>query len=99
LGPARATSATCTRGVASNLTDPTGNCLTSYAALERALTTSTNAMASANATFTGGNPIYGALGKPATQVVVPGATTLAELTNLNANLYIPFSVQPGLPGS
>lgn len=94
IWPDRATG-TCSAVVASNLSSPKANCLVSLTALEAALTTESSAVAAAN----GGNPIWQALGSPTEQVVVPGDVTVTELNNLNANLYIPFSVQPGAPAS
>ncbi len=94
IWPNRATGA-CTSTVASNLSSPTGNCLTSMSALENALWTHSTAVNGANH----GNPIWQTLGAPTNQVIVPGDLTVATLNNLNSNLYIPFSVQPGAPAS
>ncbi|MGI0070501.1 MAG: hypothetical protein ACRECT_00235 [Thermoplasmata archaeon] len=90
--PDRATG-TCAASVASNLSSPTGNCLNSLAALERALTTPSTAVATAN----GANPIWQTLGMPPLQVVVPGDLSIPQIDNLDSNLYIPFSVSPGAP--
>ncbi len=87
--------ATCSPMVASNLSSPTGDCLTSWGALAKALVTSSSSVSTANH----GNPIWEALGSPTTQVVVPGDLTVAELNNLDANLYIPYSVAPGAPST
>jgi hypothetical protein len=89
---------TCRAVVASNLSSPTANCLTSIGALQRAFATSSSADAAAN----GGampNPIWATLGNPSAQVVIPGVTSAAQITTLNANLYIPFSVAPGAPAT
>ncbi len=95
IWPARDTG-TCTKAVADNLTSPTGNCLTTLAALVSAITTFTSANAAAN----GGsspNPIWATLGNTSLQVVIPGLTVPGQIMNLNSNLYIPFAVQPGAP--
>ncbi|HVC58124.1 MAG TPA: hypothetical protein VND15_01460 [Candidatus Acidoferrales bacterium] len=87
-----ATTGTCTQVIASNLTNATGNCLTSYAALQRALTTQSNDVAVANA----GNPIYQTLAGNKTisvQVIVPGAPVVTMLANANTNLDIPFVIK------
>ncbi|MCI4329563.1 MAG: hypothetical protein L3J80_01670 [Thermoplasmata archaeon] len=84
-------SPTCTMSVHSNLSNPTGNCLTSFGALQTALKTcSSSATAFNNATA---NPIWQTLKSGCDQVVVPGG----NLSDLNGNLYIPFSVMPGAP--
>ncbi|MGB6501378.1 MAG: hypothetical protein WBG19_08280 [Thermoplasmata archaeon] len=88
----------CTQVVPSNLSSPTADCLTSFTALATAFGTNTNATANANTTL-GGNALFEALGEPSAQVVVVGASGLSDLMNLNANLYTPFSVQPGLPST
>jgi hypothetical protein len=87
-------SPTCTVRSPSNLSDPTGNCLTSYAALERAVTGCSSSAANYNnATH---NPIWQtlvSLGMPkCAQAFIPGG-----IDALNTNLYIPFSVSPGAP--
>ena len=97
IWPDRATGA-CTALVASNLSSPTANCLTSITGLVHALSTSSSAVAAANG-GSNNNGIWKALGGPKTQVVVPGDVTVAEINNLNANLYMPFAVQPGAPSS
>ncbi len=95
------TTGTCTATVPSNLSAPTANCLTSFAALGRALTTCSSAAASFNAAAK--NPIWETLVSvgvsPCAQVLVPGDLTVSQLSNLNANLYIPFLVQAGGPAS
>ena len=95
--PDRVTGA-CTAHTASNLSSATGNCLTSIAALARALGQQSSAVATANG-GSPGNPIWKALGGPKDQVLVPGDITIAQLNNLNSDLYIPFSVVPGAPSS
>ena len=97
IWPDRVTGA-CTARVASSLSSATGNCLTTIAALDSALTTSTTAIATANG-GSPGNPIWKAFGGPNAQVVIPGDLTIAQINHLNTNLYIPFSVQPGAPSS
>ncbi|MCI4363522.1 MAG: hypothetical protein L3K13_04370, partial [Thermoplasmata archaeon] len=95
--PDRATG-TCAATTTSNLSSPTGNCLNSFAALSRALDTSSSSVARANG-GSPGNPIWKSLSGSGLQVVVPGDINIAQLNNLNANLYIPFSTQPGAPSS
>ena len=95
--PDRATGS-CSTVVTSNLSSPTGNCLTSLAALEAALTTQSTSVATANS----GNHIWTTLrnsGAVDLQVLVPGDVTVSQINNLDSNLYIPFSVQPGAPSS
>ncbi|HZY70689.1 MAG TPA: hypothetical protein VFF67_06915 [Thermoplasmata archaeon] len=94
IWPDRA-SARCTATNTSNLSTPTGHCLTSISALDAAMVTSASDVAAVNA----GNAIWKTLGKPNVQVVIPGDTTVAEANNLNGNLYIPFATQPGAPPS
>lgn len=82
---------TCTATVHSNLSSPTGNCLTSFSALRAAMKTcSSSASVFNNVTA---NPIWQTLQSGCDQVVVPGGS----LSELNGNLYIPFSVMPGMP--
>ncbi len=92
---------TCSTVEASNLSNPTGNCLTSLTALERAMTTCSSAAANFNAAAK--NPIWQTLVSvgvsPCVQAIVPGDMSIAQLNNLNSNLYIPFLVQPGAPAS
>ncbi|MCI4324740.1 MAG: hypothetical protein L3K00_02485 [Thermoplasmata archaeon] len=86
-------SPSCTATVHSNLSNPTGNCLTSFSALQAAMGSggcSSAASAFNNATA---NPIWQTLNAGCHQVVVPGG----NLGDLNGNLYIPFSVMPGAP--
>lgn len=87
----------CTKVVDSNLTNPTGNCLTSFTALENAMNTRTTATANANATQN--NPIYDTLGGVSTQVLIPGVTMISETSNANTNLFIFFNVTPENPFS
>jgi hypothetical protein len=79
---------TCTQTVPSSLTNATANCLTSLTALQGALTTTNNAVAQANAN----NPVWAALGKPLTQVIIPGVTDPSQITNSNTNIDVPFAV-------
>lgn len=87
-------SAACSVVESSNLSNPTGNCLTSFAALERATTTCSSSAADFNDATS--NPIWQTLVSAGvagcSQVYVPGGVNA-----LNANLYIPFSVSPGAP--
>lgn len=81
----------CAQTVASNLTSPTSNCLTSIAALQAAMGTSDTAVSTANAK----NPIWLALGldkMPPVQVVIAGATSAMQYRNANSNVDVPFSV-------
>lgn len=96
IWPDRAT-AQCTATVASNLSSPTGNCLTSLGALDRALTTSSKS--SVTAGLASNNQIWKALGGPSAQVIVPGDLTIPQINNLDSNLYIWFPVAPGAPPS
>ncbi len=95
--PARATGE-CTQVVASNLSSPTGNCLNSVAALDRALSTHSSAVANANG-GTNHNPIWETFGGPTLQVIVPGDLTIPQINNLNMNFYDWFAVSPGTPSS
>ncbi|HZY92669.1 MAG TPA: hypothetical protein VFG07_07890 [Thermoplasmata archaeon] len=94
IWPDRA-SATCSSVETSNLTSPTGNCLTSLAALDRALSTSSSAVGKAGSASD--NKIWKALGGPGAQVIVPGDVTIPTINNLDSNLYIWFPVDPGAP--
>lgn len=78
----------CTQIVPSSLVNATSNCLTSLQALRNALTTNNTVIAQANA----GNPIWSALGKPTTQVLIPGVTSPSQITNSNTNIDVPFAV-------
>ncbi|MCI4346349.1 MAG: hypothetical protein L3K07_06305 [Thermoplasmata archaeon] len=95
--PDRATGA-CTASTPSNLSSATGNCLTSLAALERAVGTHSSAVVGANG-GNPGNPVWKALGGGGPQVLVLADPSVSEINNLNSNLYIPFSTQPGAPSS
>ncbi|MCL4371769.1 hypothetical protein M1373_00390 [Candidatus Marsarchaeota archaeon] len=86
-----ATTGKCVQSVASNLSNPTGNCLTSLAALERAASTYSNATVNANS----GNPIWIAMGRPEAQVYVPGYANGSSIGNPNTNIVVPFAVKPG----
>lgn len=94
IWPDRAT-AQCSLVEPTNRTSPTANCLTSLTALDRALSTSSSAVAAAGTSSD--NKIWKALGGPSLQVVVPGDLTIAEINNLDSNLYIWFPVAPGPP--
>jgi len=78
----------CTQVVPSSLPNATSNCLTSLTALKAALTTTNAAIAQANSK----NPIWAALGKPLTQVLIPGVTDPSQITNSNTNINVPFAV-------
>jgi hypothetical protein len=77
----------------SDLSNATSNCLTSVTALERAMNTTNNAIAQVNAN----NPIWLALGKPLTQVVIPGATSTSQIYNANSNVIEYFNVNQTNP--
>lgn len=85
----------CHNWVTSNLTNPTQNCLTSFAALASALGTRTTANAEANSTQA--NPIYSTLGGPNTQVVIPGVNVVSDTSPTNTNLFLYFSAQASNP--
>lgn len=85
----------CHQWVSSNLTDPTHNCLTSFAALANALNTRTTADGQANATQA--NPIYDALGVPSAQVLIPGVTVVTNASPANTNIFLYFMVQASDP--
>jgi hypothetical protein len=95
--PSRSTGG-CTQVVASNLSNPTGNCLNSLAALDRALSTYSSAVVNANG-GTNHNPIWQTLGGPTLQVIVPGDLTIAQINDLDMNFYDWFAVSPGVPSS
>ncbi len=78
----------CTTSAPSNLTDSSGNCLSNYNGLLRALTTHDSGVATVNAN----NPVWQTLGDPTEQVVVPGAATVAQIANANSNLFEHFTV-------
>lgn len=80
----------CTQAVPSDLSNPTGNCLTNFNALMAALTTQTTA--SANASSTQSNPIYSTLGGVKTQIVIPGVTSISDTSPANSNLFLYFNV-------
>ena len=86
----------CHQYVASDLQDPTGNCLSSVLDLSSALQTTTSATAKANSTQD--DPFYNALGAPQTQVVIPGGVTfVSNASPANSNLFLYFSVATGNP--
>jgi len=95
-------SPTCTKTVSSNLSDPTGNCLTSVAALQNAERTCSSSSDSFNSAAK--NPIWEGFveggGSQCAQVEVLGiGGQPGNLNTLNENEYIPFSVTPGAPSS
>ncbi|PSO05146.1 hypothetical protein B9Q12_01090 [Candidatus Marsarchaeota G2 archaeon ECH_B_SAG-G06] len=78
----------CTQIVPSNLSNPTANCLNSYSALEAAFATHDSAVSTANTN----NPIWQTLGGPTLQVVVPGITSVSQLSSAsNSNMLLYFS--------
>jgi len=77
----------CQAIVPSNITNSTANCLNSYSAILKAMQTQDSAVASANSN----NPIWLALGKPMTQVIVPGITPANLKTAANSNMVLYFS--------
>ncbi|MEM3670251.1 MAG: hypothetical protein QW767_00690 [Thermoprotei archaeon] len=78
----------CRAVVPSNQSNPTADCLNSYAALQAALTTHDTAVSAANAN----NPIWQTLGGPTVDIVVPGATTVSQLSTVaNSNMLLYFS--------
>lgn len=85
----------CTAVVASNLANPTANCLTSFTAIANALTTQSSA--SANANSTQNNPIFDTLGGVTTQVAIPGVTAVSESSPANTNLFLYFSASSSNP--
>ncbi len=85
----------CAQVVASDLSNPTGNCLTSFSALSAALTTQTTATAKANSTQN--DPIYNALGGVKTQIVIPGVSVVSDNSPTNTNLFLYFNVQSKSP--
>lgn len=78
----------CSVIVPSNLTSPTSNCLNSYDAIVSAFNTKSSSVQAANK----GNPIWEALGKPSTQIVIPGASVVSQISNANSNLFEHFTV-------
>jgi hypothetical protein len=85
----------CHQWVTSNLTSPTGNCLTSFTALENALTSKTTATANANSTQN--DAIYDTFGGIGTQVLIPGVTAVTENSATNTNLFLWFAVNSNNP--
>lgn len=85
----------CTKWVDSNLTNPMGNCLTSFSALSAAM----NAKSSANsiANMTQDDPIYDTFGGVGTQVLIPGVTIISETSGANTNLFLYFNITPENP--
>ncbi|MBI3840512.1 MAG: hypothetical protein HY297_00905 [Thaumarchaeota archaeon] len=87
----------CHKWVNSNLTNPTGNCLNSFTAIQSALTTKTTATANANQTQD--DPIYDTLGGVATQVAIPGVTLVSDTSATNTNLFLWFAANTNNPFS
>ncbi len=85
----------CHQWVTSDLANPTSNCLTSFTALENALTTKTSATANANKTQN--DPVYDTLGGVQTQVAIPGVTMVTETSPTNTNLFLWFAVSSSNP--
>lgn len=86
----------CHQYVASDLQDPSGNCLNSLLDLSTATQTTTSATAKANSTQD--DPFYNALGAPQTEVVIPGGVTfVSNASPANSNLFLYFSVRTGNP--
>jgi hypothetical protein len=85
----------CHQWVASDLSNPTGNCLTSFDALAKAVTTQTTATAKANSTQN--DPIYSTLGGVKTQVAIPGVPIVSDTSPTNTNLFLYFSVSSSSP--
>jgi hypothetical protein len=85
----------CHQWVASDLSNPTGNCLTSFTALQNALTTKTSATANANRTQN--DPVYDTLGGVSTQIAIPGVTMVTENSATNTNLFLWFAVNTNDP--
>lgn len=102
--PDRATGA-CTEVAPSNLSHPTGNCLTSYSAIASAAITCSSTAESVNSAT--GNPIWWVLThedhvSACAQVFIPAPGTLAPSgpgVGLDSNLYEPYSVSAGAPSS
>ena len=83
------TNGKCTQVVPSNSSSPSVNCLTSLAAIKRAMQTKDNATLNANI----GNPVWDAMGKPTTEVYIPNDTSQSEVGNPNTNIVVPFSAK------
>ncbi len=77
-----ATTGKCKQVAPSNLSNPTGDCLTSFSALKAAFVTTDNAIPAINSN----NPLYQAAGKPMTQVVLVGSLGKISLNASNTNL-------------
>ncbi len=78
----------CTQVAQSNLTNPTGNCLTSTSQLRAAMATANSGIAQTNQN----NPMWEALGKPLWQVIIAGASSPADYNKANSNIDVPFAV-------
>jgi len=95
-------SPTCTKVSDSNLSNPTGNCLTSFSALKAATETCSSSVVGFNSAVK--NPLWESLvasGTPkCAQVYIPGVDgAKGNLNTLNENEYIPYSVSVGAPSS
>ena len=93
-----ATTGKCTQVVPSNLSNPTGDCLTTYAALKNALVTMDSAVAAAN----GNNLLWNNAGKPLTQVALLSTLNISvaaklNLSNTNLVSYSYASSTPSYP--
>ncbi len=81
----------------SNLSIPTGNCLTSLTALDHALVTSSSAVVGANG-GSANNPVWKSLGGPLPQVyAIDDLNVNALNNNLNSDLYEAYGVSPSSP--
>lgn len=79
----------CSATVAGDLSNVTGNCLNSLAAIQRAIATRDSAVSTANR----GNPVWSVLTDNSTiQAIVPGYTLVTPIQFPNTNLAIPFYV-------
>jgi hypothetical protein len=87
----------CATTVPSNLTIPTGNCLTSLAALDRALLTASASVEAANGA-PANNPVWKSLGGPIDQVYAANDPTVTDGDHdLNSDLYETYGVSSALP--
>ncbi|MCI4366140.1 MAG: hypothetical protein L3K08_00125 [Thermoplasmata archaeon] len=91
------TNGACAATVASNLTIPTGHCLTTVTALDQALVTSSSSVTAING-GSANNSVWKAFGSPVDQVYVVNDFTPHDVdTELNSNLYQSFGVSTTLP--
>ncbi|MDE1811178.1 MAG: hypothetical protein KGH66_03990 [Candidatus Micrarchaeota archaeon] len=82
-----ATTGACAQIVQSNLTSPTGNCLTSFAAIWAAMNTTSSAVGAANA----GNPLWSVVGNATYQVAVPGVSRDVKFVDPTTGMLIAFT--------